>query len=124
MAAGTQFLTRSSRRRVWIIAVVALVAVVVVLAGIKAGQISKMINASKSFAIPPESVTSAKVDAQEWQASRSAVGTLVAIRAVTLASEVSGLVREIGFESGTFVRKGDALAGRSIAFFQRSSSFT
>ena len=85
MAAGTQFLTRSSRRRVWIIAVVALVAVVVVLAGIKAGQISKMINASKSFAIPPESVTSAKVDAQEWQAARSAVGTLVAIRAVTLA---------------------------------------
>src|SRR5438552_7425345 len=109
MAAGTQFLTRSSRRRVWIIAVVALVAVVVVLAGIKAGQISKMINASKSFAIPPESVTSAKVDAQEWQASRSAVGTLVAIRAVTLASEVAGLVREIGFESGTFVRKGDVM---------------
>ena len=109
MAAGTQFLTRSSRRRVWIIAVVALVAVVVVLAGIKAGQISKMINASKSFAIPPESVTSAKVDAQEWQASRSAVGTLVAIRAVTLASEVAGLVREIGFESGTFARKGDVM---------------
>src|SRR2546421_300465 len=101
MAAGTQFLTRSSRRRVWIIAVVALVAVVVVLAGIKAGQIGKMIKASKSFAIPPESVTSARVDAQEWQAARSAIGTLVAIRAVTLASEVSGLVREIGFESGT-----------------------
>jgi len=109
MAAGTQFLTRPSKWRVWVIAAVALVAVVGVLGAIKGGQIAKMINASKSFAIPPESVTSAKVDAQEWQAARSAVGTLVAIRAVTLASEVSGLVREIGFESGTFVRKGDVM---------------
>src|SRR5207248_870613 len=63
----------------------------------------------KSFAIPPESVTSARVEAVEWQASRSAVGTLIAVRAVTLASEVPGLVREIGFDSGTFVRKGDML---------------
>ena len=109
MAAGTQFLTRPSKWRVWVIAAVALVAVVGVLGAIKGGQIAKMINASKSFAIPPESVTSAKVDAQEWQASRSAVGTLVAIRAVTLASEVSGLVREIGFDSGAFVRKGDVM---------------
>src|SRR3989449_11727852 len=109
MAAGTQFLTRPSKWRVWVIAAVALVAVVGVLGAIKGGQIAKMIGASKSFAIPPESVTSAKVDALEWQASRSAVGTLVAIRAVTLASEVAGLVREIGFDSGAFVRKGDVM---------------
>ena len=109
MAAGTQFLTRPSKWRVWVIAAVALVVVVGVLGAIKGGQIAKMINASKSFAIPPESVTSAQVDAQEWQASRAAVGTLVAIRAVTLASEVAGLVREIGFDSGAFVRKGDVM---------------
>ncbi|TMB28964.1 MAG: efflux RND transporter periplasmic adaptor subunit, partial [Deltaproteobacteria bacterium] len=109
MAAGTQYLTRPSKWRVWVIAAVALVVVVGVLGAIKGGQIAKMINASKSFAIPPESVTSAKVDAQEWQASRSTVGTLVAIRAVTLASEVAGLVREIGFDSGAFVRKGDVM---------------
>src|SRR5437763_15295819 len=109
MAAGTQYLTRTSKRRVWLIAGIALGVVLAVLGSIKAAQITKMIGASKSFAIPPESVTSAKVEAQEWQASRSAVGTLVAIRAVTLASEVAGLVREIGFESGTFVRKGDVM---------------
>src|SRR5919202_331503 len=56
-----------------------------------------------------QSVTPAKVEAVEWQASRSAVGTLIAVRTVTLASEVAGMVREIGFDSGMFVRKGDML---------------
>jgi len=108
-AVSQQPLTRGSKRRVWVIAVIALLAIVVILAGIKAAQIGKMINAGKSFAIPPESVTTARVEAAEWQASRAAVGTAVAIRNVTVASEVAGMVREIGFDSGAFVRKGEVL---------------
>ena len=115
IAAGTQLSIRSSKRRGWIIAIAALLGVVVILAGIKAGQIGTMIKAGKSFAIPPESVTSAKVEPTEWQASRAAVGTLVAIRSVTLASEVPGLVREIGFESGAFVRRGEMLVKLDIS---------
>ena len=98
-----------NRRRVWIVAIAALVFVVLVLVGIKAAQIRSMINAGKSFAPPPESVSSAKVEASQWESSRSAVGTLVAVRAVTVASEVPGLVRRIGFDSGAFVRRGDVL---------------
>jgi membrane fusion protein (multidrug efflux system) len=110
IAADLQQLPRSSnRRRVWIVAIAALVAVVLVLVGIKAAQIRAMINAGKSFAPPPESVTSAKVQAAEWEASRAAVGTLVAVRGVTLASEVTGLVRRIGFDSGAFIRRGEVL---------------
>jgi len=110
MAAGSQQTTmRMNKRRVWIIAILALLAVIVVLAGIKAAQIATMIKAGKSFAPPPEAVTSAKVESVEWQASRPAVGTLVAVRGVTLASEVAGLVREIGFDSGAFVRRDDML---------------
>src|SRR5207248_11131795 len=104
-ASSQQRVTRVSKRRMWIFAILALLVVVVILAGIKAGQIGKMINAGKSFAIPPESVTSAKVEAVEWQASRSAVGTLIAVRTVTLASEVAGLVRDIGFDLRPVVRK-------------------
>src|SRR5260370_9880465 len=100
---------RTSRRRVWFVAVAGVLAVIVVLAGIKAGQIGAMIKSGKSFVLPPEAVTSAKVEAVRWQASRAAVATLVAVRAVTVASEVLGLVREIGFDSGTFVRRGDIL---------------
>src|SRR5258705_3519421 len=93
----------------WIIAIIALLAVVVVLAGIKAAQIVTMIKAGKAFVIPPESVTSAKVELSEWQSFQGAVGTLVAVRSVTLASEVVGLVREIGFDSGAFVRRGEMM---------------
>ena len=110
IAAGSrQRLGAFNRRRVWIVAVAALVAVVVVLVGVKALQIRSMINAGKSFAPPPESVTSAKVEATQWESSRSGIATLVAIRAVTVASEVPGLVRRVGFDSGAFVRRGEVL---------------
>ena len=98
-----------SRRKIWIIAIAAVVVAIVVLVGIKAGQIGTMIKAGKSFAPPPESVTSAKVDSQEWQASRAAVGTLVAVRGVTVASEVTGTVKQLGFDSGADVQKGQLL---------------
>ena len=100
---------RGSRRRIWVIAIVGVMAIVIVLVGIKAGQIGTMSKAGKSFAPPPEAVTSAKVEAVRWQASRAAVGTLVAVRAVTVASELPGLVRELGFDSGAVVRRGDVL---------------
>ena len=110
MAATSQQRTLGvSKRRNWIIAIAALIAIVVILAGIKAGQIGTMIKAGKSFVIPPEAVTSAKVEATEWQAARSAIGTLVAVRSVSLASEVAGLVRDIGFDSGSFVSKDQVL---------------
>ena len=89
---------RTSKRKVWLVAIVAVLAVIAALVGIKVAQIVKMINAGKSFAPPPEAVTSTKVESARWQASRSAVGTLVAVRAVTIASEVPGLVRQIGFD--------------------------
>jgi len=100
---------RLNKRRVWILAIVALVGVILVLAAIKGGQIATMIKAGKSFAIPPESVTSTKVEASEWQSSRETVSTLVAVRAVTVASEVPGMVREIGFDSGAYLRKGEVM---------------
>ncbi|HET9753494.1 MAG TPA: efflux RND transporter periplasmic adaptor subunit [Myxococcales bacterium] len=116
IAASTgQRSTSLNRRRVWIVAIAALVGVLVVLAGIKALQIGAMIKAGKNFAIPPESVTSARVEAVEWQASRPAVATLVAVRGVTLASEVAGTVREIGFDSGSFVRKGAVLVKLDVS---------
>jgi membrane fusion protein (multidrug efflux system) len=97
------------RGRVWLISIAGIVAVIVVLVGIKASQIGAMINAGKSFTMPPESVTSAKVEKVQWLASRAAVGTLVAVRSVTVSSELPGSVRQIGFDSGAFVHRGDLL---------------
>ena len=98
-----------SRKTTWLWAIAALVGVPLILLGTKGAQIAAMISAGKSFAPPPESVTAAKVEATEWVASRPAIGTLVAVRAVTLGSELAGLVSEIGFDSGAFVKRGDIM---------------
>jgi membrane fusion protein (multidrug efflux system) len=68
-----------------------------------------MVRAGEAFVPPPEAVTSAKVEAAEWQPTRAAIGSLVAVRGVTLGAELPGTVREIAFESGTTVRRGAVL---------------
>jgi membrane fusion protein (multidrug efflux system) len=84
-------------------------ALVLALAGAKAGQIVTMVRANESFAPPPEAVTSAKVEVARWREARPAVASLVARHGVTLAAELPGTVREILFEAGTVVRRGDPL---------------
>ncbi|WP_242393680.1 efflux RND transporter periplasmic adaptor subunit [Anaeromyxobacter oryzisoli] len=93
-----------------LVVAVALAVVVAVLAGVKAAQIVRMVRANESFVPPPEVVTSARVVATRWTSTRAAIGSLVAVRGVTLGAELPGLVREIAFESGTTVRRGAVLA--------------
>jgi membrane fusion protein, multidrug efflux system len=92
-----------------IVVAVGLVAVVGALAGVKAGQIFTMVRASESFAPPPEAVASAKVEQARWEATRAAIGSVVAVRGVTIAAELPGRVRDIAFESGASVKRGDVL---------------
>ncbi|HEU4382436.1 MAG TPA: efflux RND transporter periplasmic adaptor subunit [Anaeromyxobacteraceae bacterium] len=92
-----------------IVVILGLLAVVGILVGVKAGQIVTMVRAGESFVPPPEAVSSAQVEPAEWEASRSAIGSLVAVRGVTLGAEVTGTVREIAFESGTLVKRGALL---------------
>jgi membrane fusion protein, multidrug efflux system len=98
-----------SNRRQWVVVVVGLVVAVVALAGTKAGQIVAMVRAGESFVPPPEAVTSARVEATEWEPTTPAIGSLVAVRGVVLAAELPGTVREISFEPGSFVRRGTVL---------------
>ncbi len=98
-----------SNRKLWVGVVGGLLALVLLLGGVKAGQILTMVRAGESFAPPPESVSSARVERSDWEATRGAIGSLVAERGVTLAAELPGTVRDISFESGSFVRKGTVL---------------
>jgi membrane fusion protein (multidrug efflux system) len=106
---------KPSQRIVWF-AIIGLVVVVGLLAGIKGAQIGAMIKAGKSFIPPPESVTAATVETAEWQVGRGAIGTLVAVHGVTLGSEVTGTVREIDFDSGSSVKKGAVLVRMDISY--------
>ncbi len=56
--------------------------------------------------------------AEEWRGSSGAVGTLVAVRSVTLSSEVTGMVREINFDNGAFARRGDPLVKLDVSIEQ------
>jgi membrane fusion protein (multidrug efflux system) len=99
----------TTKRKLWIGAILGLLLVVGLLVGIKALQIRSMMKAGASFAPPPESVSSATVQADEWAGTRSAVASLVAVRGVVLGAEVGGTIREVDFESGASLRKGDVL---------------
>ncbi|NPC69553.1 efflux RND transporter periplasmic adaptor subunit [Corallococcus exiguus] len=100
---------RASRLKRWIIGVVLLLAVFAGLVAIKAGQIVSMINAGETFVLPPESVTSTQAESFGWQGTRSAVGTVMALRGVTLSAELPGVVNDIRFENGASVKKGQVL---------------
>jgi membrane fusion protein (multidrug efflux system) len=96
-------------RKQWIVFAVGLVVVLAALVGVKGAQIFTMVKANEAFTPPPEAVTSAKVEATEWESARAATATLVALQGVTLAAEVPGTVREISFDSGAAVRRGAVL---------------
>ena len=98
-----------TRTKAWVASIVGLFVVFGAVAGIKAAQIGAMIESGKSFAPPAEVVASAKAELIQRRATTNAVGTLVAVRAVTLGAEVPGLVRSIAFDSGKSVKTGDLL---------------
>jgi membrane fusion protein, multidrug efflux system len=91
------------------IAIIIVVVVAVGLVGIKALQIGKLIGFAKTFTLPPDTISSAVAQEQNWQNTLSAVGSINAAQGVTVASEVAGTVTEIAFESGAVVAKGDLL---------------
>jgi membrane fusion protein, multidrug efflux system len=79
------------------------------LAGVKVLQIKKLIASGKDHATPPECVSSAVVQEAKWQDSLTAIGSIAAVQGVIVTPEIPGIIREIAFESGAVVAKGDLL---------------
>lgn len=96
------------KKRIFI-AILGLVVLVALLAGIKALQIRAMIAQGKKFVPPPETVTTATVKSESWESALTAVGSVTAVQGVTVAAELAGKVVGIAFESGAPIRKGDLL---------------
>jgi membrane fusion protein, multidrug efflux system len=62
-----------------------------------------------AMAQPPQTVSTATAAMQEWQPQIEAVGSLRAVNGADLAFEVSGIVKELHFNSGDDVAAGDVL---------------
>ena len=58
---------------------------------------------------PVITVTAQPAAAEQWQNAVPAVGTLQAVNGVDISSSVAGLVKEIAFQSGQSVKKGQLL---------------
>jgi membrane fusion protein (multidrug efflux system) len=89
--------------------VAALVALFLVIAGIKVWQIMTMISAGKKMVPPPTTVTSVDVKQADWQPMLTAVGSVSPVQGAMISAELAGTVTEINFQSGALVKKGAVL---------------
>jgi membrane fusion protein (multidrug efflux system) len=80
-----------------------------VIGTVKFRQIQAGMAMAASFQPPPEAVTTTVAHQDEWPASLSAIGTVDAVRGVTVSADLSGIVESISFESGRPVAAGTVL---------------
>jgi len=58
---------------------------------------------------PPTIVSTQTVELESWRPALPSVGTIIPTRGVTISSEVAGIIRDIYFDSGQVVKKGELL---------------
>jgi membrane fusion protein (multidrug efflux system) len=97
---------KSKRGTMWK-AIAGLVVLVVLLVGIKAMQIAKMMGSP--MVMPPTTVSSAIVKEEDWAPKLSAVGSVSAVQGAVVSTELGGVVSKIAFENGSTAKKGDLL---------------
>src|SRR5207244_861047 len=77
---------------------------------VKFKQIQTAIGQAAAFQPPPEAVTTIVVQQEQWPATLNAIGTIAAVRGVTVSADLPGTVERIEFESGRWAREGEVLA--------------
>jgi len=100
------------RWKTYLLVVFGLLVVVGLLGGIKGAQIGKLIAMGKQFQAsgpPPETVATSVAQAETWETTLAAVGSISGLRSVTVSNEVPGAISKIRFESGQVVREGQVL---------------
>jgi len=96
-----------AKRMILMLAVTAVF--VVALGFVKYRQINTAIAQFASFRPPPEAVTTVVARQEHWPSTLGAIGTVAAVRGVTVSADLPGVVEQITFESGKAVREGDLL---------------
>ena len=86
------------------------VALIAALGFVKFRQIQTAIAEGAAFQPPPEAVTTIVAQQEDCPATLTAIGTMAAVRGVTVSADLPGIVESIAFESGRSVREGEVLA--------------
>jgi membrane fusion protein (multidrug efflux system) len=79
------------------------------LGAVKVLQIQAAIAQASSFQPPPEAVTTILARSEQWPTTLAAIGTVRAVRGVTLSADLPGVVEQVAFDSGRPVRAGEVL---------------
>src|SRR5499427_2918806 len=93
-----------------IVMLTATLGIVAALGFVKVRQIQNMIAQGAAYQPPPEAVTTIVAATEKWPSTLTAIGTVAAVRGVTVSADLPGVVDRIGFESGQAVHEGDVLA--------------
>jgi membrane fusion protein (multidrug efflux system) len=88
-------------------AILGVIAVLVVLGGIKALQIAKMV--ATPMVMPPTTVSSAVVKEEDWAPILTSVGSVSAVQGAVVSTELGGVVAELRFQNGGVAKKDDVL---------------
>src|SRR5690349_22863484 len=92
-----------------IVMVTATLTVVAGLGFVKFKQIQTAIAQGAAFQPPPEAVTTIVAAQEQWPSTLNVIGTIAAVRGVTVSADLSGIVDQILFQSGDAVREGQVL---------------
>jgi membrane fusion protein, multidrug efflux system len=76
---------------------------------VKFKQIQAGAAMAASFQPPPEAVTTILAKQDHWPSSVSAIGSVAAVRGVTVSADLPGIVESISFDSGRVARAGEVL---------------
>src|SRR6185436_16236914 len=93
-----------------IVMLAATMLIVAALGFVKFKQIQTAIAQGAAYQPPPEAVTTIVAAREEWPSTISAIGTVAAVRGVTVSADLPGVVDRIAFESGQPIREGDVMA--------------
>ena len=102
----TETKMKSRRGAMWK-AIAGLVILIILLVGLKAMQIAKMMGSP--MVMPPTTVSSVAVKEEDWAPKLSAVGSVSAVQGAVVSTELGGVVSKIAFENGSTAKKGDLL---------------
>jgi membrane fusion protein (multidrug efflux system) len=93
-----------------IVMLAATLTIVAALGFVKFKQVQTAIAQGAAFQPPPESVTTIVANEEKWPSTLTAIGTVAAVRGVTVSADLPGVVDRIAFESGQSIREGETLA--------------
>jgi len=88
---------------------IALAVFITAIGSVKFRQVKAGAAQNASFQPPPEAVTTIVARQEQWPDTLGSIGTVTAVRGVTVSADLPGVVDRITFESGRTVQAGEIL---------------